>query len=360
MRKQTTLRNGGGTCLRPCRALTAVLLLVCLSVLVTAPAGATGIKRSPQQSYFYTGVWNGNSTNLTHVGNVTVEGLPDATLVGTIGSFDTDDPSFSCLNGESINVWTAPKEFPNEYVVHNGWQGSQCTYGTWTIPFPSYFDVTFAAWIPQTTLDGAPVLPWAAYAAIGLSCWTPPWWAAPLTVEYIVGNGDGHAGFSGTARAYTTVQIGWNGSSITSFTPLTPFVTLSTVTAYYAGPAGVNSCTLQKPGTQLSPTPRQTGPNSFSIGVAAQNNIAPPGLNPPLDGDLEATISGTTPGHATFSFSGYTELFPSYGVSVDGPSAYGTDVLFSAAGYGNPIGYPLVYTLLNCVACAWVSGNVSV
>jgi hypothetical protein len=84
--------------------------------------------------YTYTGVWSGSSTGLTHVNNVTVEGLPDATLVGTIGNFQTKDPAFSCLNGESINVWTAPNEFPGQYVVHNGDQGSQCTYGTWTFP----------------------------------------------------------------------------------------------------------------------------------------------------------------------------------------------------------------------------------
>jgi hypothetical protein len=113
-------------------------------------------------------------------------------------------------------------------------------------------------------------------------------------------------------------------------------------------------------GTQLSPTPIQTGSNSFSIGVEAQNNIAPPGLNPPLDGAVEATVSGSTPGHATFSFSGLTELFPSYGVGVSGPLASRSTVLFNASGYGNPISYGVVFTLLSCVACAYVSGHVSV
>ncbi|MDA8335511.1 MAG: stalk domain-containing protein, partial [Peptococcaceae bacterium] len=90
-------------------------------------------------TWTFTGVWQGQTLNLTQVTNVTVEQLPDAKLVGQITNFQTNEPTggeppFYELNGESINVWTAPAEFPGVYVVHNGDQGTQATYGTWTFP----------------------------------------------------------------------------------------------------------------------------------------------------------------------------------------------------------------------------------
>lgn len=69
---------------------------------------------------------------LTAVPNVTVEHLPDASLIGQLSAFQTNDPKFACLNGENLTVWSAPQEFPGVDVVHNGDQGPQCTYGTWT------------------------------------------------------------------------------------------------------------------------------------------------------------------------------------------------------------------------------------
>ena len=88
-------------------------------------------------SYTYTGSYNGTAEALTRVANQTVESLSDATLVGQLSDFQTNDPSVACLNGESLNVWTAPAEFPGDYVVHNGEQGSQCTYVTLTFPAPT-------------------------------------------------------------------------------------------------------------------------------------------------------------------------------------------------------------------------------
>jgi|GEM_PF-3088330 hypothetical protein len=84
----------------------------------------------------FTGIWDGQAVRLTLIPNQAVENLPDAKLVGQITDFQTDEPlgsqpPFYTLNGESINVWVAPKEFPGVYIVHNGDQGPQPTYGTW-------------------------------------------------------------------------------------------------------------------------------------------------------------------------------------------------------------------------------------
>ncbi len=86
----------------------------------------------------FEGYWQGTFVHLLNVPNVTVEQLPDATDVGTLYDFTAIEPPYSnppfyCLNGENLNVWEAPNEFPGELVVHNGLQGSQCTYGTWII-----------------------------------------------------------------------------------------------------------------------------------------------------------------------------------------------------------------------------------
>ncbi len=82
--------------------------------------------------YTYTCSWNGTPISLTHLCNSTMEGMPDESLVGTCNGFETDDPSQSCLNGEAINTFVAPQEFPGVYLVHNGLMGNQCTYGLWT------------------------------------------------------------------------------------------------------------------------------------------------------------------------------------------------------------------------------------
>jgi hypothetical protein len=348
--------------------LRRVLCGVCLTAtgLVLAPAAASAASAA---SYTYSGSWGGNVTTLTHVTNVTVEGLPDARLAGTITNFQTTDPAYSCLNGSSLNVWTAQNEFPNEFVVHNGDQGSQCAYGTWTFPAPSYtYYVTESAWIPQQEVDGAPLLPEPVYAALGLSCAN-----LPLDEEVIVGYGDGNTGFSGPGadRAFNIAEIGWNGSSITSVSTLFDGVATTSVTAYYfvyvlGVLVPVGSCNLGVPGTQLSPAPAQTGPNTFSLEVKAQNNVAPPPLNPPLDGALSVSVSGsaTNPQHATFSFTGNVKDFPSYGVQVTGPAGNSSQtILSSVAGYGTTISYPVVAALLSCnlvSSCTNVSGQVGV
>jgi len=95
-----------------------------------------------------TGVWDQPAPHtvvLRQVPNMAVEQLADATLIGRLGDFQADVAPFTCLNGESLNVWSAPAEFPNELVVHNGRQGTQCAYGTWV------FSETTAATSPSST-----------------------------------------------------------------------------------------------------------------------------------------------------------------------------------------------------------------
>ncbi|MCL5430240.1 MAG: hypothetical protein M1504_02045 [Candidatus Marsarchaeota archaeon] len=97
----------------------ALIAVLVISITITTYA-----------QYVYCGSYNGPIYDLTRVPNKNVEQFPDATLVGQITNFNTNDPYMACLNGETINVWTAPSEFPGVLVMHNGNQNSQCVYVT--------------------------------------------------------------------------------------------------------------------------------------------------------------------------------------------------------------------------------------
>jgi hypothetical protein len=77
--------------------------------------------------------WQGARRTLDRVQNVSVESLSDAVFEGEGTGFATDDPYYAALDGGPVNVWRAPAEFPGALVAHNGAQGSQPVYGTWTV-----------------------------------------------------------------------------------------------------------------------------------------------------------------------------------------------------------------------------------
>lgn len=120
------------------------LLILIFFVSIFFPSYAFGQPTAqPPYPYYgnyplFEGYWQGEPVYLQNIPNVTVEQLPDAVNIGMLYDFNAIEPPYSrppfyCLNGESINVWTAPYEFPGELIVHNGMQGPQCTYGTWII-----------------------------------------------------------------------------------------------------------------------------------------------------------------------------------------------------------------------------------
>lgn len=111
-----------------------ILVQVSKNALASFQFGASNSARMPAR--FFTGVWQGRRIRIWNVRNVTVEKLPDAKKVGILRNFiahepRTARPPFYLLDHETINVWVAPREFPGKYVVHNGMQGQQKTYGTW-------------------------------------------------------------------------------------------------------------------------------------------------------------------------------------------------------------------------------------
>ncbi len=104
----------------------------------TVPQASTTISSSGYLSGTWTGVWNGQQVYLQTIKpSSPIDNLSDLELVGAVYNFSTTNPSYSCLNGEFINVWTAENEYPNEYIVHNGGQASQCAYFTAIILMPA-------------------------------------------------------------------------------------------------------------------------------------------------------------------------------------------------------------------------------
>ena len=110
------------------RRLAAALGLLGVSLLGTGTASANPTPLLPP--YPATCNMNGRPVVAIQTVNVTIEGLPGSQLIGSCSSFFTTNPAFTCLNGSSINAWTNPKYGPF-FILHNGWQGPQCTYGTW-------------------------------------------------------------------------------------------------------------------------------------------------------------------------------------------------------------------------------------
>jgi hypothetical protein len=89
------------------------------AALLTIP-----IRRAP---YTYTGTWHGTPVG---PGGAAVH-LSHATLVGQLRAYQTADPTYTCLNGQGINVYTAPRQFPGDYVVPTPGRGVRCPAGTW-------------------------------------------------------------------------------------------------------------------------------------------------------------------------------------------------------------------------------------
>ena len=220
--------------------------------------GSGGVNGTGGGNYSYTGVYNGTNLALTWVPNHTIENLSDARLVGVITSFQTANPYYSCLNGVSMNVWSAPNEYPGVLVVHNGLQGHQCAYITATfVPlgsgggnkFPNPYNYTYSgsyegtgetfSWVPNHTIEndsGAALVGTIAnfytanpyYSCLNgesINVWTDP----NYPNEYVI-----HNGLQGPQCTYIT-EVFSSGSARGS----TPIMTI-TVTHPQNMPQGTN------------------------------------------------------------------------------------------------------------------------
>ncbi len=101
------------------------------------PASATLYVTVARARYTYYGMWGGDRVGpLTSVEPaITVSHLPGAAHAGHLTRFHTDDPNYRCLNGRSLDVYTAPRAYSDDYVaVYGGERGGHCAAGTWLYP----------------------------------------------------------------------------------------------------------------------------------------------------------------------------------------------------------------------------------
>lgn len=101
------------------------------------PSGAAApATTGPSASYRYAGVWNGTQEALAPVNPSTLPGGGQAHQVGTLSSFSTDDPRFTCLaNGPALPVYELTAS-PTTYVVQTS-TPSWCAAGTWDFTAPA-------------------------------------------------------------------------------------------------------------------------------------------------------------------------------------------------------------------------------
>ncbi len=103
-----------------------------------APVSAS-LVRGGRAAYTYSGTWRGRRVApLTHVAPVVdVARLRDAAPAGRLANFNTHDPAYTCLNGRAIDVYAAPRHYPDDYAAYTPGQSGGCRTGVWLFPQPA-------------------------------------------------------------------------------------------------------------------------------------------------------------------------------------------------------------------------------
>ena len=244
------MMSGTGHRLRRLGTILFSLTFLLAGMLPLAPIAAAS-------SYTYTGSYKGETVNLTRVTNQTVESFSDATQVGQLSNFQTTDPTATCLNGTSLNVWTAPSEFPGDYVVHNGAQGTQCTYVTLTFPQKQSVTLTATASpnpLPQGTATMQVSASFSQPVSDGTLSFTGGW-DSSVNVSVTPSSGSGSVTLQTaqwTPGTYT-INVNWSGDSQYNAASTSVSVTVSAPTCAAPTVSGI-SPTSGPPGTTVTIT----------------------------------------------------------------------------------------------------------
>lgn len=108
----------------------------------TCDGGGSSTSTCAPSKWGYTATWKSTTQSTTGPISVTLTDICNQTIQNpqTTGSFitnfQTEDPHFKCLNGSSLNVWTAPDQFPNRYIAQGECTDASGTVGEWTFPYP--------------------------------------------------------------------------------------------------------------------------------------------------------------------------------------------------------------------------------
>jgi hypothetical protein len=77
--------------------------------------------------YTYNGIYSGQTYTLSKIPNQN----PSGAVLGTLVNFQTNDPAYSCLNGQSLNVYSNQQGYQGYYFVSTA-PTSMCTVATFT------------------------------------------------------------------------------------------------------------------------------------------------------------------------------------------------------------------------------------
>ena len=95
---------------------------------------------TPGPTYFYQGTWNGQTVTLAKVSRLQNGPAGSTQPAGQLTNFQTNDPAFKCLDGDTLWVWTSTS-YQGQYLVDNVMQ-NQCATGTWLFKAASLVNVT--------------------------------------------------------------------------------------------------------------------------------------------------------------------------------------------------------------------------
>ena len=90
-----------------------------------------------RRTWAYRGIWRGKPVArlVLVVPSIVMRNLRDHAQTGRTLRFFTGNPAYACLNGRNLPVYTAPREFPRQYVVsHSIASVPRCATGTWLFP----------------------------------------------------------------------------------------------------------------------------------------------------------------------------------------------------------------------------------
>ena len=97
----------------------------------SVPPTSTSSTSTTVAQFIFTVFWQGQQVNIVPVRNVDMGNYHDRQFQGVATGFFTNDPAYRSLDGSSIDVWSASKEFGGELVLNNSLQSSE-PKGTWT------------------------------------------------------------------------------------------------------------------------------------------------------------------------------------------------------------------------------------
>jgi hypothetical protein len=102
-------------------------------ISTTTPPSTTTVGSNPGTTFRFSGVWKGQTVNLTWQGAPTSTESGTPNYLGTLTGFQTNDPAYTCLaSGSGLAVWQFSSDVGVDVVIAE--QPANCAAATFTFP----------------------------------------------------------------------------------------------------------------------------------------------------------------------------------------------------------------------------------